>query len=572
MIYAKNPHGLRALLLLGVMAAAGSLPLRAQASYDDARMDAAIAAPQAEPAVPQAPEPPHAESEPAAAEPAPAVVQPAPPAAESAPAVAGPEPLAVEADPAVAESAPTAAAPQPAVAPAIETPAPPPAAPVTAMMPVTETPAARDEGKVEAPPPPRPEPTISAGILVDGLEYGLDMPWGNEAFEKYRQDYLSAGGRKWLQAVMEKSLVYIAYVDDRVRHYGLPLELAFLPVIESEYSPHAVSRSGATGLWQFMRNSIAGYGMKITDWVDERRDFMKSTDGALQKLADNYAALGDWPLALAAYNAGMGAVSRARKTSGDVAGYWELAEAGKLSREARSYVPKFLAVASILRYPALHGLPGEWGEPHSWETLRTDRQVDLALLSQRAGIPLAQLKSGNAELRYHITPPSASHVVKVPAEKAEAAKAVLDDKSQALVRYTIYKVKSGDTMSQIAARAGTPLSMILQANPGLKADKIRIGQTVLIPVLDGGSAKTAKAPAKSVSAKSSPSKSAPASKASDDDALEFSSSYTVRPGDTLWMISLKYDIQPDLLASANDLSLSSVLRIGQKLKVPMARD
>lgn len=411
--------------------------------------------------------------------------------------------------------------------------------------------------------PLAPTLTVSAGILVDGLAYGIDMPWGNEAFEKYRQEYLSPGGRKWLQAVMEKSLAYISYVEERVGHYGLPAELAFLPVIESEYSPHAVSRSGATGLWQFMRNSVAGYGMKITEWLDERRDFMKSTDGALRKLADNYAALSDWPLALAAYNAGMGGVTKARKAMGGDPGYWDLVAAGKLSREARSYVPKFLAVASILRYPALHGFPEAWGEPHRWESLQTDRQVDIALLSQRAGIPLAQLKSGNAELRYHITPPSGSHIVKVPAGTAERAKEVLEDRSQALVRYTIYKVKSGDTMSQIAQRAGTPLSMILQANPGLKADRIRIGQTVLIPVLDGASGKSAK------SAKP-PSKAQSAS--AEDDTLAFNASYTVRSGDTLWMISLKYDIQPDLLASANNLTLSSVLRVGQKLKVPVSRD
>ena len=90
---------------------------------------------------------------------------------------------------------------------------------------------------------------------------------------------------------MARAKPFLPYIEERIRFYGLPDELAFLPVIESEYSPRNVSKSGAAGLWQFMRNSIAGYGMRIDDWVDERRDFMKSTDGALRKLADNYAYL-----------------------------------------------------------------------------------------------------------------------------------------------------------------------------------------------------------------------------------------------------------------------------------------
>ncbi|MFZ2914742.1 MAG: LysM peptidoglycan-binding domain-containing protein [Rectinemataceae bacterium] len=427
--------------------------------------------------------------------------------------------------------------------------------PAAEMPPVVETlPAISAPPPTEAPaevPPEAPNLIVSAGILVDGLQYDLTMPWGNESFENYRESYLSSGGRKWLAAVMEKSLPYIAYVEERVEFYGLPRELAVLPVVESEYSPQAVSGSGATGLWQFMRNSIAGYGMAITDWVDERQDFMKSTDGALRKLADNFRATGDWDLALAAYNAGLGTINRAIKSCGDEeTGFWELAASGKLGKEPRNYVPKFLAVASILRYPELHGLPAEWGEKHDWETLETDRQVDLALLAERAGIPLAVLRSGNAELRYQITPPVDSHMVKVPAEKAEAAKAVLEDRDAALVRYNIHKVKSGDTLSAIAKRYETPLSMILQANSGLKADKIRIGQTIMVPILQSSSGVAATS---SGVAANSP---------------DFTDSYTIRSGDTLWEISLKFGIQPETLADHNGLTMKSVLRIGQKLKVP----
>ncbi|HWP69038.1 MAG TPA: LysM peptidoglycan-binding domain-containing protein [Rectinemataceae bacterium] len=394
-----------------------------------------------------------------------------------------------------------------------------------------------------------PDIILSAGILVDGLQYDIPMPWGQESFETLRASYLSSGGKKWLEAVMERSLPYLAYVEEKIEEYNLPRELVFLPVIESEYSPFAVSRSGATGIWQFMRNSISGYGLSISEWTDDRKDFMKSTDAALRKLQDNYKDLDDWLLAIAAYNTGLGAVSRAVKSSdGETIDFWHLYDSKKLSREPLSYVPKFLAIASILRYPELHGLPSEWGEKHSWETLATSRQVDLNVLSERTGISLDVLKKGNAELNYRITPPITTHMIKVPADMAQIAKAVLDDTSSPLFKYDIYKVKSGDTLGAIAQRFNTPLNIVLQANPGIKADTIRIGQTLIIPHLSGSS---------SVAGKGSTGESALASKY-----------YSVKKGDTLSSISLLFNTKPTLLAERNGIGVSSVLKIGQKLKVP----
>ena len=394
-----------------------------------------------------------------------------------------------------------------------------------------------------------PDIILSAGILVDGLQFDIPMPWGQESFETLRASYLSSGGKKWLEAVMERSLPYLAYVEEKIEEYNLPRELVFLPVIESEYSPFAVSRSGATGIWQFMRNSISGYGLSISEWTDDRKDFMKSTDAALRKLQDNYKSLDDWPLAIAAYNAGLGAVSRAvRSVNGETIDFWHLYDSKKLSREPLSYVPKFLAIASILRYPELHGLPSAWGEKYSWETLETSRQVDLNVLSERTGISLDILKKGNAELNYRITPPISSHLIKVPADKFEIAKTVLADNSSPLFKYDIYKVKSGDTLGVIAQRFNTPLSIILQANPGVKADKIKIGQTFIIPHLTGSSAAAGKA--------------IPGANAA------FSDYYTVKKGDTLGSISLLFDTKPAFLAEKNGIGVSSLLRIGQKLKVP----
>jgi membrane-bound lytic murein transglycosylase D len=480
----------------------------------------------------------------------------APPAAEATPEAAVPltEPL-----PQAEVTPPTAATPeslpQAEVAPTIANAAPNAVtAPIAAVPPAETMPPAQSTAPAETQPtsPPilaTPALIVSSGILVDGLQYDFPMPWGNAEFEKIRASYLTSGGKKWLEAVMRRSIPYLSYVEEKVEEMGLPWELVFLPVIESEYSPFAVSRSGATGIWQFMRNSISGYGIAISDWKDERKDFMKSTDAALAKLLDNYKALGDWPLAIAAYNAGLGAVSRAVKSStGATIDFWTLYESKKLSREPLSYVPKFLAISSILRYPELHGLSGEWGERNEWEALATDRQVDLNVLAERCGISIDLLKKGNAELKYNVTPPTNGHMVKVPAGNAEAARAVLNDTSKPLYRYDIHKVKSGDTLGAIASKYSTPLSIILQANPGIKPDRIQIGQTIIIPHLKG------------TAPSSSTSKSG--------ESLVFNSSYTIKKGDTLWDISLMFDVQPDLLAEKNGITIESVLRIGQKLKVP----
>ncbi|VBB39966.1 putative Lysozyme [uncultured Spirochaetota bacterium] len=410
-----------------------------------------------------------------------------------------------------------------------------------------EDPGAKLSGKTDL-PVTAIDPLLSTGILVDGLEYDIDMPWGHEEFEKLREFYLSAGGKQWLKAVMQRSLPYLAFVEEKIHELGLPRELLYLPIIESEYSPYAVSKSGATGIWQFMRNSISGYGLSISEWKDDRRDFMRSTTAALLKLKDNYQALGDWSLAIAAYNAGLGAVTRAvRNAKGESIDFWHLYESKKLPKESLAYVPKFLAISTILRYPELHGLEYSWGNTLAWEAIPLDRQVDIGLIAEKAGIDLDLFKRGNAELNYSITAPGKSHVLKVPAEHAETVRSLLSGSSSPLIRYDIYTVKSGDTLSGIAKRYSTPLSIVIDANPGIKPDAIRIGQRLIIPQLSA-----AKAPTSS-NARA---------------AVVFDSHYTIKKGDTLGKISSLYGINPISLAEANDIGLNSILKIGQRLKVP----
>ncbi len=351
-------------------------------------------------------------------------------------------------------------------------------------------------------------------------------------------------GRGWIQRSLDRGRPFRGFILERIRELGLPEELIFLPVVESAYRVQAVSRSGATGLWQFMLNSIAPYDIVVDDWQDDRRDFWKATEAGLRKLRDNHQRLGDWYLAIAAYNCGMGTLQRTMAATG-IRDFFLLAEGGHLPPETARYVPKFLAVARLASYPGRSGLEVSW-EPHtSWIRLRTDLPVRIESLADAAGIPRELLTTANAELRYGVTPPGGNHLVKVPAAYREPAERALAEKDRDLVSVTVHVVRSGDTLYGISRRYGTPLQLIMRFNPSLHPDRLRPGEAVAVPVLKG---------------------SIPPVAPPEYPALK--SRYTVLPGDTLWGIARRYAIAVEHLAAANSLSLNGTLRPGTVLNVP----
>ncbi|MEI6876604.1 MAG: LysM peptidoglycan-binding domain-containing protein, partial [Spirochaetota bacterium] len=268
----------------------------------------------------------------------------------------------------------------------------------------------------------------------------------------------------------------------------------------------------------------------------------------LRKLAENRASLGDWNLALAAYNMGLGAISRAVAASGS-RDFWLLREKGFLSRETSSYVPKFLAVASILRYPGRNGLPLGWAAPVEWEGVELGRSVDLGLLAEAAKLSVNDLRSANAELRYAVTPPWKGYRLKVPSGSGIVVTAALADNSRKLLRYQLHTVRSGDSLSMLSRAYGAPVPLIVESNPGLEPDRIRIGQVIVVPVIKEGAAPP------------------PVEVVADDTV--FGGSYLVQKGDSLWGISLRFKVRPETLAERNGLELTSVIREGMSLSVPI---
>ena len=377
---------------------------------------------------------------------------------------------------------------------------------------------------------------------------------GNQLYENYFKKYSSKQEQKHLAAIWEQAEYFVPFIEEKVKEYGLPPEVIYLPFVESNFKPDAVSRSGATGLWQFMTNSIDGYNMKIDEWVDERRDFWKATEAALKKLKYNYSVLKDWVLAIAAYNCGLGKMRRTVKEGG-TSDYWKLCQKGLLSKETTHYIPKLLAVSDVLKERDRYGIKDKQAKPFQWARIALSQPVDIRLLAKETGIPRNILDIGNSELKFYVTPPAKTgYLLKIPADKAEKVKSVTDNKKTKLTDFHLYTVKAGDTLSHLSHHYGISVSMIQSFN-NVNPNNLKIGSKLVIPVSNpditpyGGTLDfSAWVP--------------------DISEEGFAGEYKVQEGDTLWSIAKLFHTDIKHIAYFNHLELDSVLSIGKTLKVP----
>lgn len=394
------------------------------------------------------------------------------------------------------------------------------------------------------------EKTAKAEEPVEIQPIGITYPKNDALVKKYIDQYTTSYGKKWLVTVMQNGAPYRSYIKAKIAEYGIPECIEFLPVIESSFRIDAVSKSGAMGLWQFMKNSIGPFGIRVNEWMDERCDPWLETDAALKKLKENYGVFNDWALALAAYNSGLGAITRAYKSNNN-ADYWTLARKKKLKNETIQYVPKFIAIAHILTNAKAYGieLPEYESEAHqNFTVLQVNRNMDISMIAELAEIDTKTMKFLNPALLYGVTPPGIKYGLRIPAESLESVQAIVDDKSIFLLKFHRYKIKSGDNLSTLAKHYGVSVKMITDANPGIKPNALQIGKTILIPAFKDVAPYAGK------------------SKAS---GVNYGGSYTVKKGDNLWNISQRYGVQVEELAAENNIDLNATLREGRVLKVPI---
>ena len=377
--------------------------------------------------------------------------------------------------------------------------------------------------------------SYSDSVLVSRLSRiptTIDMPL-NDVTRKYIETY--SNRMKGSVAIMlGSSNFYNPIFEEALERYGLPLELKYLPVIESGLRPSATSRAGAAGLWQFMIGTGKRYGLEVNTLVDERRDPLKSSDAAAHYLRDLYDMFGDWGLAIAAYNCGEGNVQKAITRSGnqDGADFWSVYN--RLPHETRGYVPAFIAATYIMNYYCEHGIvPREATLPLESDTVVVQRNVKFSQIAAKCNLTVDELRALNPQYRQDIVP--ADYALCLPAGSVEdfilnedsiyglspvsvaltttARRIGADDGENAQSEQTTtysrntrsasrsrsgqtsrngrssrsrrqrttqsVSVKSGDTLSSIAKKNGTTVSKLRQLN-GIKGNIIRPGQKVRV--------------------------------------------------------------------------------------------
>ena len=267
----------------------------------------------------------------------------------------------------------------------------------------------------------------------------------------------------------------------------MPPALEYLPVVESEYKPMAVSRSGAKGLWQFMDNSIEGL-LKKNDFIDERYDPWKSTDAALKKLQDNYRQFKDWPLAIAAYNCGAGAMKKILSKA-KVKTFWFIAENGLLRDQSVQYVPKLLAIAELSDNAGTYKieLPKITASSRyaDFDYITTNTQIPLDRLSSELKMEPSILKKLNSALLTASTPPDEKYELRLPSGMKKSAEiAIAEITKQTAQRtqtaQTIHVVQKGETLWSISQKYGVSVKEIQKKNNLREGSPLETGKKLYI--------------------------------------------------------------------------------------------
>lgn len=331
----------------------------------------------------------------------------------------------------------------------------------------------------EGPPTKEEEPTeldasedVLQGLTTASLpegngqkEHVIEIDPENEIVKKYLVLYTQKR-KEAVEEALARSARYRPYIESELRKAGLPPELFWLVMAESEYKLHALSRAGAAGLWQFMPFTGRKYGLEVSFWVDERFHPEKATQAAIRYLSDLYQWFGDWHLAMAAYNRGENGIGRdlsfTRATD-----FKLLYRRGAMPLETRHYVPKFMACVLIGENPGKYGLSPRYESPEPYDEVQIDRALDLELAAKAAGTDKETIQRLNPHLRAWCTPPDRKgFMLRVPTgakERMLAHLAGVEDWNPG-PSFVQYRVQRGDFLGKIARRYRTSVQNIMQLN------------------------------------------------------------------------------------------------------------
>jgi membrane-bound lytic murein transglycosylase D len=400
-----------------------------------------------------------------------------------------------------------------------------------------------------------PAPTLAVDVpaepayadLLERLRSGFQLQFEHRLVGVHENFY--ARRPDTLARILERARPYLYHVVQEVERRGMPLEIALLPVIESAYNPWAYSRAHAAGLWQFIPGTARKYGLEQDFWYEGRYDVLAATDAALNYLQDLYGMFGDWSLALAAYNWGEGAVSRAiaRNQAQGVPVAWDRL---RMPRETLNYVPKLIAVRNIVANPSAYGvsLDPVPNAPH-FVKVELPLRIDLELAARLAEVPVEEFTQLNPGHTKPVLEANAGRPLLLPAAKAERFHANLGSHGEPLVTWQTYVASRSDRIETVAARHGLTATQLRAANGLSPRKRLRAGDLLVVPARAEVVANAAGTPVVRVSAPTGD--------------VEF---HRVRAGDSLYSIARQYDITVQQLKDWNRLS-SNVIRPGQTLRL-----
>lgn len=380
--------------------------------------------------------------------------------------------------------------------------------------------------------PSSTDPVFPKEVYVERLarmQTVIEMPY-NDIVRSYIDRYTQRM-RRGVSVMLGACNFYMPIFEEALESYQIPLELKYLPIIESALNPGATSRVGAAGLWQFMIGTGKRYGLEVTSLIDERRDPIKSSYAAAHFLNELYKMFGNWTLCVAAYNCGPGNVSKAIKRAGGDTDFWAIYP--YLPKETRGYVPAFIAATYVMTYYCEHNIcPVETRLPAATDTLMINRPLHLKQVALATGLDIEEIKALNPQYRSNTIPGNAHPcTLRLPMDAIntfiEAGDSIYNDlngeyftnrreiffneKGQVVNKPTTdiavvgenteveqpvekvkpqpkkssskksktVKVRPGDTLGAIAARNHTTVSKIKKAN-GLRSDRIMPGQSLRI--------------------------------------------------------------------------------------------
>ncbi|MBE6274820.1 MAG: LysM peptidoglycan-binding domain-containing protein [Bacteroides sp.] len=345
-------------------------------------------------------------------------------------------------------------------------------------------------------------PVVSDSVYIDRLSRipsVIEMPF-NDIVKKHIEAYTGRLRNK-VSFMLAAANFYMPLFEEALDTYDLPMELKYLPIIESALNPKALSRQRASGLWQFMLRTGKIYGLDNNSLIDERRDPVKSTWAAVRYLKDLYNIYNDWNLVLAAYNCGPGNVNKAIRRAGGNTDYWAIYPF--LPRETRGYVPGFIAANYVMTYYCEHGIcPMESQLPATTDTVHINKDLHLQQVASVCNIDIEQLRSLNPQYKKDIIPGNSKvYALRLPNNTAnlfierEDSIYAFDQKKYLNKRRTVavsdagsssnvkgakyHKIRRGDTLGGIARRYGVTVSQLRRLN-GIRGNNITAGKTLRI--------------------------------------------------------------------------------------------